>query len=224
MKNIAIYGSSYLEIIRLIKRINYFKKSYKIIGFLNDKEELQNRIFYGYEVLGGQEKIKDLKRHHKNLVFCHNVNSTLKDRKIVSSILEKNKCQVESLISPEIDQSYTTIGRGAVLVQGCLLGMEACVGQYLTTRYGAIISHNTVLGDYVYVGLGAKICGFANIGSGCYIGAGAVILPKIKIGPKTIIGAGSVVTKDIGSGVIACGVPAKIIKKRPSDSYRGKGM
>ena len=50
-----------------------------------------------------------------------------------------------------------------------------------------------------------------------WIGARAIILKGVHIEKGSIIGAGSVVTKDIPSYSIACGVPAKVIKKRFTD-------
>ena len=47
---------------------------------------------------------------------------------------------------------------------------------------------------------------------GCWIGANAIILPGVTIGRNSVIGAGSVVTKSVTDGVVAAGIPAKIIK------------
>ena len=51
------------------------------------------------------------------------------------------------------------------------------------------------------------------IGSGCWIASGSIIVGGVKIGDNVIVAAGSVITKDIPSGVMVGGVPAKIIKK-----------
>ena len=50
------------------------------------------------------------------------------------------------------------------------------------------------------------------IGNTVWIGGSVTILPGVTIGDNVTIGAGSVVVKDIPSGVVVAGNPAKIIK------------
>ena len=49
------------------------------------------------------------------------------------------------------------------------------------------------------------------IGNNVFIGSDSVILPGVKIEDNTIIGAGAVVTKDLPSGSVWGGVPARCI-------------
>ena len=51
------------------------------------------------------------------------------------------------------------------------------------------------------------------IGNNCWIGGSVTILPGVSIGDNVTIGAGSVVVKDIPSGCVAVGNPAKVIRK-----------
>ena len=51
------------------------------------------------------------------------------------------------------------------------------------------------------------------VGDNVWIGAGCIILGGVTIGDNTVIGAGSVVTRDIPSGVIAVGVPCRVMRK-----------
>lgn len=52
------------------------------------------------------------------------------------------------------------------------------------------------------------------IGSDAWIGAHAVVLPGVSIGVGAVVGAGSVVTRNVDSGSIVAGVPAKEIGRR----------
>lgn len=53
------------------------------------------------------------------------------------------------------------------------------------------------------------------IGNDVWIGANVVIMPGVEIGSHVIIGSNSVVNQSIPSGVIAAGVPVRVIKTRP---------
>lgn len=49
------------------------------------------------------------------------------------------------------------------------------------------------------------------VGDEVFIGVNTVIMPGVRIGSRVVVAAGSVVTKSIPSGVVAAGVPARII-------------
>ncbi|MCE1237993.1 MAG: sugar O-acetyltransferase [Hyphomicrobiales bacterium] len=50
------------------------------------------------------------------------------------------------------------------------------------------------------------------IGHRVWIGAGVHINPGVTIGDDAIVGSGSVVTKDVPAGVIAAGVPCRVVR------------
>jgi len=81
-----------------------------------------------------------------------------------------------------------------------------------------IISANHSLEDYGIWDEAPPI----RIGKGVWLGAHVVILPGVQIGDGAVVGAGSIVTKNIGSGEIVAGNPAKVIKVKSGFSNRGQ--
>jgi len=53
--------------------------------------------------------------------------------------------------------------------------------------------------------------GRIRVGSRVFIGAGAIILPGVTIGDRSIVGAGAVVNRDVPSGSVVAGVPARFV-------------
>jgi maltose O-acetyltransferase len=46
-----------------------------------------------------------------------------------------------------------------------------------------------------------------------WLGGGAIVCPGVTIGADTVVGAGAVVTRDLPAGVVAAGVPARVLRE-----------
>ena len=62
--------------------------------------------------------------------------------------------------------------------------------------------------------------GCIKIGNNCFIGANAILMYDTNIGDDVVVAAGAVVTKDIPSGEVWGGVPAKKEKYKSVDCIR----
>jgi maltose O-acetyltransferase len=51
------------------------------------------------------------------------------------------------------------------------------------------------------------------IADNVWLGGGVIVCPGVSIGQDTVVGAGAVVTKDLPAGVVAAGVPARIMRE-----------
>lgn len=93
-----------------------------------------------------------------------------------------------------LDTSPVNIGAGAFIAPGVCL---ACSGHAVDPKQRSLgigTSAPITLEENVWIGANATICGGVTIGAG------------------SIIGAGSVVTHNIPAGVIAAGVPCRVIR------------
>lgn len=99
------------------------------------------------------------------------------------------------------DDNKIYIGKGSNIQDNCIL--------HSSVKNGVID-----IGDKVTVGHGAILHG-CKINNNSLIGMGSIILDGVEIGENTIIGAGSLVTsnKNIPSGVLCMGSPAKVIRE-----------
>lgn len=46
-----------------------------------------------------------------------------------------------------------------------------------------------------------------------WLGGGAIVCPGVTIGADTVVGAGAVVTRDLPAGVLAAGIPARVVRR-----------
>lgn len=99
------------------------------------------------------------------------------------------------------------------------------IGEGTNVQDGSVLhiafNHPTILGDYVTVGHNAVVHG-CTIGNEVLIGMGAIILNGATVGDQSIIAAGSLVPegKEIPSGVLAMGTPAKIVRELTEDERK----
>lgn len=121
-----------------------------------------------------------------------------------------------SLIS---DGSIITIGADSGLSECCISSNSiVSIGERVLIGAGALIIDS----DFHIVDIKERrynpncenieskpIC----IHDDVWIGANCTILKGVNIGTGSVIAAGSIVTRDIPAGVLAAGVPAKVIKK-----------
>jgi UDP-2-acetamido-3-amino-2,3-dideoxy-glucuronate N-acetyltransferase len=100
------------------------------------------------------------------------------------------------------------------------------VGDRVTIKSGVYLWEGVRVEDDVFIGPQATFTNdpfprskrpleatTTTIRRGASIGAGAVILPCISIGERAMVGAGAVVTKDVPSGVVVVGNPARVIRR-----------
>jgi sugar O-acyltransferase (sialic acid O-acetyltransferase NeuD family) len=213
MKKLLIYGATFVDTIRLVHKINAYKPTWEIVGFIDDNPEYVNARICNYPVLGNYEYLKEYILRYPDVYVFNNVNPSIAVHKDVSERVDALQVQVPSLVHPDTDTEHVTIGKGVFIPHGCILGCNTVIGNYVTFRYGVIISHDVKIGDYAFIGPGSVCTSHAVIEPESYIGAHSTIINKAIIGSGSIVGASTLVNKNVGSGSTVVGVPARLFKK-----------
>lgn len=118
------------------------------------------------------------------------------------------------------------IGDNVAIWHGTTISPGNVIGDECRIHAGSFLELVT-LGKRVFIGPGVIFTddphpvnpnprihfGGAKVEDEAVIGANVTILPHVKIGRRAVVGAGSVVTKDVPSGEVWVGNPAKFLKK-----------
>jgi len=56
------------------------------------------------------------------------------------------------------------------------------------------------------------------VGENVWLGAGVKVMDGVRLGRDVVVGAGAVVTEDLPDGVVAVGVPARVVRRRGEGS------
>jgi len=108
--------------------------------------------------------------------------------------------------------SKGSIGPGTFISRSAIVSAYTQLGEHVVVNRAALIGHHTQVDSFVTVGPNANIAGNCRIETGVYIGMSAAIVDHVSVGAHSVIAAGAVVVKALPAGVMAAGVPARIIK------------
>ena len=102
-------------------------------------------------------------------------------------------------------------GNGTVVFAQAVIQAQAVIGSGAILNTSCSVDHDAQLGDGVHICPGARLAGEVQVGDRSWIGMGSSVIEQIHIGADVTVGAGAAVVRDLPDGVIAAGVPAKVL-------------
>ena len=105
------------------------------------------------------------------------------------------------------------IGSNAVVHRAAL--EDTIIGKGSKIGANCYVGHNSVIGKNTFVAGKTLFGGRTKVGDYCHIGLSVTTIPGVEIGNNVLIGAGAVVTRNIESGYVAYGNPAKVMRENP---------
>jgi acetyltransferase EpsM len=217
MNKVVILGASGHALV--VVDILELRKEYEIIGFIDNVNlERHGTEFCKATVLGGLEQLDIIQaKGIQNLLIA--IGNSQARLELSTFVQEKGFCLITAIHPQAIIASDVSIGVGTVVCAGAVINPGSRIGNNVVINTSASVDHECVLEDGVHIGPGVHLGGRTTVKRGTWVGIGATISDRVTIGAASIIGAGAVVLKDIPAGVVAYGVPAKIIRKAEANDF-----
>ncbi len=201
MKQKILLIGAYHEMIEVCEDAGF-----EIVGIIDNKETGE---YYGVPVIGTDDDAKQLKNHYPNVPAV--ISPFMPEvRKKLYELYVSLGYTFATVISPKATISrFSTIGEGTVILNGVNVAANTHIGRFVKLNTMCNIMHDNVIGDFVTVSPNALTLGYVTIEEDAFLGGNCTILPYKKVGSGATIGAGAVVTKNVASGQVVKGNPAK---------------
>lgn len=200
VKKIIILGSSggCLDLIDLIEDINAKKKTFTILGLLDDNKN-NNNLAYPYKILGSFNKVKKYLKN-KDIYFATAIGSQknfFNKKKILKS-LNISLSKFPNLIHPQaIIKTTIPLGKGNIFHSGVKINRNVKINNMNLFLQNSIIHHDTNIGSYNFFNSATTVAGNVKIKNSNYFGQKVNIRDKVTINSYNLIGMGSIIIKNI---------------------------
>ena len=191
------------------------RESVQPIGYLDDDPALAGQTRLGLPVFGRLTQLGEF--GHDALIIA--IGNNALRRTLYDDLTGQGEQFVvarhpRAVIAPDVIP-----GSGSMICAGVVVNPGAKLGANVILNTGCTVDHHNVIADHVHIAPGAHLGGDVSVGAGTLIGIGATVMPGRTLGAWSTVGAGALVTKDMGSGVVATGVPARIMRRIQNASH-----
>jgi len=191
------------------------QESHRILGFLDDNSTLWGTTVNGVEVLGGVEMLSQMDTSELGVLIA------LADYRTKSAIISKlsalNLSWINAIHPTSAVMRSAKVGKGCIFQAGTVLDTMSKTGNHVLVWAGATVGYGCVLENSSVLAAGVHLAGNNVVGRGAFVGVGVSVCPNVRIGAGSVVGAGAAVTQDIPDGVLAVGIPSRVVKTIDAD-------
>lgn len=200
---------------RVVIEILRASGGYEFAGLLDHNPDLRGTSVLGVPVLGDDDLAAAMVGQGIRHAFIGVgvVSSTWPRRRLFDLARDHGLTLVHALHPSAVVSPSAVVGAAATIAAGAIVNAGAVLGANVIVNTGAIVEHDCTIGDHAHVATGARLAGRVAVGEGTLVGIGATVRQGITIGRGALVGAGAVVVDDVPDGVMAIGVPARVVRR-----------
>jgi sugar O-acyltransferase (sialic acid O-acetyltransferase NeuD family) len=199
------------ETAEAVRAVNQAQPTWELQGVLDDSPAQQGATVDGLPVVGPLDSVADHPEARLVLTIGNPDNFFVRRRLVKRLALAPER--YATVIHPAaVIPPSATVGPGTVILATTVATSAVTIGAHVVVMPAVVFTHDDVVEDFATFGTGAHLAGAVHIGEGAYIGAGALIREKRAVGPWALVGMGAAVTRDIPSGEVWAGTPARYFR------------
>jgi UDP-N-acetylbacillosamine N-acetyltransferase len=215
-KTLLVWGASgHAAVVADIVRL---AGEFAVAAFLDDVSRVpEGTRFCGLPVYGSRESLRTLRGEGISHVIIGIGNCAARLR--LAEEARREGFELATAVHPRaVIAEGVSVGAGSVVAAGAVVNPFARIGENVIVNTCASVDHDTIVEDGAHICPGVRLAGRVRVCQGAWVGIGSSVIDGVRIGAGSIVGAGSVVVRDVPDGVLAYGVPAKVIRKVRDDA------
>lgn len=181
-------------------------------GFLDDDPGLQGTCIAQLSVVGGTEILLGPMHVESAEVIVALGNAALR-LDFSQRLQQLGHHLINAVHASAVIASGVELGNGICICAGAIINPDARIGDAVIINTGATVDHDCRIEDGAHLSPGVHLAGRVHVGRLSFLGTGVSVAPRVCIGAGSIIGAGAAVVSDIPPGVLAVGVPARVVRR-----------
>ena len=185
---------------------------YEILGLIDSDAEKHHQEFFGFPVLGDLTWLKSA----EEMLYVVSFINPIGRKEMVEEILHLPHLRFPNIIHPSAilpTKHKLVMGQGNIIAQGVIINSHVELGNFNHINKHVDIGHHCKIGDYNTMNSGAHIANASILFGQVFVGPGAVIIDGVTIGKRASIGANAVVRNNVPSGMLAVGIPARLVDR-----------
>jgi acetyltransferase EpsM len=195
---------------RVLADIIHLSPGLELVAVLDDDPARRGSKLGGVEILGPTGLMRERPRGVEACVIGIGRNSTR------ARFFEQARAlgyELPAVVHPScVIAADVVLPAGLCVMAGAVVNPGGELGVDVVLNTHCSVDHDNRIGDHAHLHPGAVLAGGVEVGAYTYIGTNATVNPYLKVGARSMVGSGAVVTGNIPDGVVAVGVPARVIR------------